>query len=278
MSFRRSLAPSVVVLFAALGCYSPNITPGGFVCGAADACPDNFQCAADHRCYRGKVDAAIDMACMSATSLSPVPGCSSGAIGGACNPACQTECSCGWCAVVGGASECLTGSAGTADVGEVCDPMNSKSCKAGLYCQPECGDKTGRCYRYCPSVTDTTFCGSGSSCNVTLRKFGGGVPTAGFLLCSLVSGCTVVPQYGCQTGFGCYPSGTTATECDCAGTGAIGDTCGVNLPTCAPGNLCIGPAGGTATCHQQCNMANGNADCTAGGTCSDSGTLYGYCM
>ena len=104
--------------------------------------------------------------------------------GGACNPGCQTGCSCGWCGVVGGASQCLTGTAGPKDVGEVCnpnsDPNDPMACKAGLYCQPECSDTTGRCYRYCPSTNDSTVCGTGSSCNVTLRKLGGGLPTAGY--------------------------------------------------------------------------------------------------
>ncbi|HEY4393301.1 MAG TPA: hypothetical protein VGP64_04535 [Polyangia bacterium] len=281
-TLRRASCVALVAAATALGCYSPNIAAGGFRCGDGDAgvCPDNFQCAADHRCYRGPVDAAVDkaMVCTSMT-LSPVQGCSGGATGGGCSPACQTGCDCGWCAVVGGASKCVTGTAGLKDAGEVCDPTNATAaliCKAGLYCQPECGDTTGRCYRYCPSNMDSTVCGTGSTCNVTLRELGGGIPTAGFLLCSLTSSCTVVPQDKCPLGFSCYAGGLTQNECDCPGTVSTGDSCSAT-PQCSPGNLCIGPKMGT-TCHQACNESNGNADCPAGMTCNSSGTLYGYCM
>jgi hypothetical protein len=110
-----------------------------------------------------------------------------------------------------------------------------------------------------------------------LRKLGGGVPAAGFLLCSLdTSGCSVIPQSGCKSGFSCYAVGTTQLECDCQGAVATGDSC-TRTPLCQPGDICIGPAG-AATCHQVCNMSNGNTDCPAGMTCGASGTPVGYCM
>jgi hypothetical protein len=110
-----------------------------------------------------------------------------------------------------------------------------------------------------------------------LRKFGGGTPAAGFLLCSLdTSACTVVPQSMCPTGFSCYPVGPTQNECDCQGTKATGDIC-TATPQCPSGDLCIGPLGGS-TCHQACDLNNGNADCPTSMTCNPSGTLYGYCM
>lgn len=277
-NLRRLLLSGVVAVSATVfSCYSPNIADKGFLCGDGGTCPDNFQCAADHRCYRGKVDAAVDkpIVCTSVTSVAPV--CATEPTSPQqCNPTCQTGCTCGWCAVVGGTSKCLTGTAGSKNVGDVCDPTSSMDCKAGLYCQPECSDTTGRCYRYCPSTGDSTVCGSGSSCNVTLRKLGGGIPTGGFLLCSLTSACTVVPQNGCPSGFSCYAVGLTQDECDCQGPKATGDAC-TATPQCQAGNLCIGPSGG-ATCHQACNEVSGNADCPAGMTCTPSGTLYGYCM
>jgi hypothetical protein len=278
----RRLAFAVLATAAMLGCYSPSIKSGGFSCGDGSACPDKFRCAADNRCYPVDKDASLDlpvdmpMVCTSMTSTTPVSGCSGGAVGGACNPACQTGCSCGWCAVAGGASKCLIGSAGSNDVGELCDPASSTSCKAGLYCQPECGDTTGRCYRYCPDINDTTVCGSGSKCNVALRKFGGGPSAATFLLCSLVSTCTVVPQGNCPGGFACYPFGATQTECDCQGTAATGVSC-TATSQCQPGDQCVGPPNATS-CYQACNTST---DCMTGTTCvppSSLGTLYGYCM
>jgi hypothetical protein len=279
VSFRRNPASGVAALLLALGCYSPNITAGGYRCGGGGACPDKYRCAADNRCYRNDVDASLDLpvdkppVCTSQTSIATEVCATGPAMGQTCNPGCQTGCNgCGWCSVVAGVSACLTGKGGSADVGEPCDSTDSMSCKVGLYCQPECSGTTGRCYRFC---FDNNVCGAGSTCNVTAKK--SATASTQFTLCSLVSTCTVVPQNGCPTGFGCYPFGTMQTECDCQGTAAVGDTCGVNTP-CQPGSFCLGPQGGTSTCHQACNPSNGNADCATGTTCTNSGTLYGYCM
>jgi hypothetical protein len=281
---RRLLLGAVAASSVALGCYSPNISQGGFSCGPGGACPDKFRCVEkNNRCYPSDVDASPDVpvdrppVCTSVTSIA-TPVCSTGpASGQQCNPACQLGCGgCGWCGLVGGASKCLTGTEGSLAVGEVCDPTKSMDCKAGLYCQPECAGTTGRCYRFCGDDTGCMVDSADSKCNVAAKK--DAATATQFTLCSLVSACTIVPQYGCPAGFGCYPFGIDKTECDCQGTGATGDTCGVNYAPCAPGNLCIGPQGGTATCHQECNTANGNADCPSGGTCNPSGTVVGVCM
>ncbi len=277
MTNLRRLAFAVLAMAAMVGCYSPSIKSGGFQCGDGGACPDKFRCAADNRCYPVDKDASLDIAvdrppvCTSVTSIS-TPVCSTGAaMGQQCNPGCQIGCGgCGWCSVVAGASQCLKGTEGSVDVGDVCDPTSSTSCKAGLYCQPECTGATGRCYRFC---SDSTVCGAGSTCNVTAKK--SATASTQFTLCSLVFNCTVVPEGGCPSGFGCYPFSTTQNECDCQGAAAAGDSCGATAD-CQPGTFCVGPKGGT-TCHQACNMANGNSDCTTG-TCTNSGTLYGYCM
>ena len=216
VSFRRNPASGIAVLLVVLGCYSPSIKSGGFRCGDGGACPDKFRCAADHRCYPVDVDASLDLpvekppACTSVTSIS-TPVCSTGpASGQQCNPGCQTGCpgGCGWCSVVAGASKCLTGKEGSADVGEVCDPTSTMSCKAGLYCQPECAGATGRCYRFC---SDDAVCGTGSKCNVTARK--SAAAATQFLLCSLVSSCTVgrderrLRTRSCPRGSGAAPRG-----------------------------------------------------------------------
>ncbi len=283
MANLRRLAFAVLAMAAMVGCYSPNITPGGFRCGDGSACPDKFRCAADGRCYREDMDASLDIAvdrppvCTSVTSIS-TPVCASGAVGGQCNPSCQTECGgCGWCSVVAGASKCLIGTEGANDVGAVCDPISSTistSCKAGLYCQPECGDTTGRCYRFCSQ--DNKDCGSGLTCTVNLRQVGGAAPMGQFLLCTLASAtCDVVGKADCPAPYACYPFGAQQTECDCAGTANTGEPCGPGV-SCVPGDWCVQfGATGNSTCLQACN---GSADCTMGGTCSNPGTKYGYCM
>jgi hypothetical protein len=276
-NLRRLAWVVVAASVTALGCYSPRINPGGFRCGDAGVCPDKFRCAADHRCYPDDKDASLDLpvdkqpVCTSPTSIT-TPLCSTEPVSPQqCDPGCQTGClGCGWCSVVGGTSKCLTGTAGTADVGDPCDPTNVMSCKAGLYCQPECSATTGRCYRFCD---DDNGCATGSKCNVAAKK--SATAATQFKLCSLGFTCTVLPQSGCPSGLDCYPVSMTQNECDCPGIAAVGDSC-VGTPDCQPGSFCVGPKGAT-TCHQACDMANGNADCTTG-TCNSSGTLYGYCM
>jgi hypothetical protein len=261
---------------AAGGCYSPNISQGGFSCGDGNACPDKFHCAADNRCYQGAVDAHVEMplVCESVTNTTPV--CTTGPVGGQCNPSCQLGCDCGWCAVVGGASKCLTGTEGSKDVGEVCDPKSSTSCKAGLYCQPECGDATGRCYKFCSMDSDCGSDVSGSSlkCNVNLRQIAGAASKAQFLLCALASPmCDVVGKTGCPPLYSCYPFGAQQTECDCTGSANTGDLC---PPTCVPGDSCVQLGmNAPSMCLQACNNS---ADCTMGGACNFPGTKYGYCM
>ena len=176
-----------------LGCYSPNIAKGGFICGDGGACPDKFHCALDNRCYQE----VIDMAPVCTSDASAQQVCSAlPASGQACNPGCQMGCDgCGWCAVVNGATRCLTGKAGTKDVGAVCTPSLESDCMPGLYCQAECG--AGRCYRIC-DASDRGVCGAGSMCNLTGHS-SGDAGTFSFTLCSLVAGgtCDAVAQTGC---------------------------------------------------------------------------------
>lgn len=275
ISFRPSLAAAATALLLVLvGCYSPNIAPGGYRCGDAGACPSGYRCAADHRCYSDSVDAKLDLpvVCDSGTSATPV--CTAAAISGECNPGCQSGCSCGWCAVVNGASKCIEGTAGTKDVGVICDPARKSDCKVGLYCQPECG--TGRCYKLCNSNDD---CGSSSKCDQKAQKVtDGGSALTPFSLCRLVVTCdpTVASSAMCPAPFGCYPTGLgSQTECDCAGSISSGQGC-MFLNDCQGGFSCNGQSGDAGTiCQQTCTSS---AQCTAGSCQNHTSTPFGYCM
>ena len=251
-------------------CYSPNIVSRGFACGDGGACPDKFHCASDNRCYQ-EPDASI--LCKSDASAPQV--CSAAhASGQICNPGCQTGCDgCGWCAVVNGATKCLTGKAGTKDVGAVCTPSLESDCMPGLYCQPECG--TGRCYRICDS-SDKAVCGAGSTCGVTGKASGDG-GTLSFTLCSLVSTCDAVSQTGgCTMPFACYPTGATnpATVCECGGTFPTLHSCSF-VDQCTRGDNCVDVGMATPICLQTCK---GNGDCVSPATCMNQVAGYGYCM
>jgi hypothetical protein len=256
-----------------VGCYTPSIKGGAFGCGDGGACPSGFRCAADHRCYSNSVDAKLDLQtiCDSGTTTTPV--CSGAPVSGECNPGCQSGCACGWCAIVNGASKCLEGTAGTKDVGATCDPARTSDCKAGLYCQPECG--TGRCYKLCDPTNNT--CGSQSACDQKARRVtDGGTAATSFGLCRLVVSCdpTVATSASCPTPFGCYPTGIgSQTECDCAGSFAPGQGC-TFLTDCQAGYSCNGPTGAT-TCQQTCTTSN---QCTVGSCRNSSTGPFGYCM
>jgi hypothetical protein len=265
-NFFRNVAAGIATALFAVGCYSPNINPGSYTCGSDGGCPDKFHCAANNRCY--PEGAALDMAPACNSDASAVQVCSAPhASGQTCNPGCQTGCDgCGWCAVVNGATKCLTGKPGTKDVGSVCSPSLESDCLPGLYCQPECG--TGRCYRICDS-SDKSVCGTGSMCNLAANSRGD-AGTFSFSLCSIVSTCDAVAQTGCPTAFACFP--TIPTECDCPGSMANGQACQL-AAQCGRGSSCIGLSASMSLCLQTCRTT---ADCTAG-TCKNANP-YGYCM
>jgi hypothetical protein len=274
---------AVAAWAAALGCYNPNIQPGGFSCGDGGGCPDKFQCnLATHKCYQGQVDAhvPVDMppVCTSVTSIS-TPICATGPTSGQqCNPTCQTGCNgCGWCTLVGVKATCVTGTEGSAVVGDLCDPTKQNQCKAGLYCQPECGDvTTGRCYKVCDGTNDV--CGSGgSSCSITARAPGADAGLLSFSLCRQISAmCDVIAQNGCLGSFACYPLSNMVNTCDCPGAGKVGDSC-LAAHDCAPGNYCAqASVSSPRFCQQACKA---QSDCTMGGTCNYMGGFVpGFCM
>ncbi len=262
-----------------VGCYSPNIHPGGFGCGEGGACPDNFKCnTVDHRCYQGDHDASVEKpVCNSVTTSTP--SCTPAAATGECNPACQTGCGdCGWCAVVNGVTKCVTGTAGPKDVGAICDPTLAQSdCKYGLYCQPGCSS-SGRCYRFCDS-SDTAVCGAGSTCGVNPKANGSGLLSSVGKLCSLVDTCDPIAQTGCPAPFACYPTTTTnVNECDCPGTIATGAGCSF-IAQCVAGDSCFGPPGSPNTCLPICIMGAPNPTCASGTSCQNPAmAMYGYCL
>jgi hypothetical protein len=264
MSKARLAAVLALACLVAPACYNPNIKSGALKCAENHACPDNFHCI-DGLCYRG--DAGPD--------VPPAPVCNSvtpdagtcprlPAAGEACNPTCETGCTCGWCGLdITGAVKCLMGTPGTKPIGTVCDPANANDCAPGLYCRAECG--AARCYKFCDTKDDC----SGTSCSISLPS--------GLHLCALPDpGCDPIMKTGCAPGFACYPSGAR-TECDCGGTADAGTTC-VLTNTCMPGYQCVATNSSgmntSGACQKLCRV---NGDCGGARTCVTSGTTYGYC-
>jgi hypothetical protein len=253
----------------AVGCFNPNIAPGGFRCADGGVCPQNFHCAVDNKCYSANTGPDSGAMC---ESKPPSPLCSTEpASGQACDPACQTGCACGWCDIVSGAASCSTTTQGTKSLGQVCDPTAASSeCAPGYFCQAECG-KVGRCYRVCSGDGDCNAAASGTStCSSTANS-------SGFGLCTLPA-CDPfkVTGSGCPSGSACYAF--SQTFCACAGTKAPGATC-VNTADCQPGYTCVGSSSGSY-CAQLCDPANPVCDADGGSaSCSTLGSpSFGYCM
>ena len=273
MNLRRVAAMLVGLQTLAIACYSPNIVDRGYACGSDGGCPDKFHCASNHLCYQ-EADASIEMLVCKSDASAPQVCSALRASGQACNPGCQTGCNgCGWCGVVNGATKCLTGKAGTKDVGAVCSPSLESDCMPGLYCQPECG--VGRCYRFCDS-SDQGVCGTGSACSVNAMRPGDAGGVLPFTLCSLVSSCNAASQQGCDLPFACYPTGRAnpSTVCECAGSLATQQQC-YFTDQCVRGDNCI-QFGTTSAgiCLQTCTVSG---DCTSG-ICQNQNPVYGYCM
>jgi hypothetical protein len=258
-----------------LGCYSPNIQQGGFACGDGGACPDNFKCnLVDHRCYQGPHDAAVEKLVCKSDATTPEVCSAEHVSGQTCNPGCQTGCGdCGWCAIVGGATTCLTGPGGKKVVGDVCNPLVQADCLPGLYCQPEAACGSARCYRLC-DISDAAACGQGLDCKVVPRNNGGEALSSFATLCTLAESCDPVLNQGCQAPFACHLTGATTTECDCPGATATGQSCKF-VVQCIGGDSCVGLDNSSAFCRQTCKVTT---DC-ASGTCNTQPDLtYGYCL
>lgn len=153
--------------------------------------------------------------------------------------------------------------AGTGADGTACTTFSD--CQPGLTCDQE----TMLCRRYCCEGR-TTDCPSGTG--QICVSYSNAMPTG---ICTAPSGCTVVPQTGCEAGQGCYWISDDFTS-DCrsipAGSVDVGGTCGAGQQ-CVPGAACFTPSGGgDGTCRQLCRMGM-DADCTGGGTCMSAGGL-----
>jgi hypothetical protein len=270
------------------GCYRPNILQGGLRCTDAGACPDGFHCASSGLCYEGDAGPTGPVC----GSTPPTPSCTTApATGQPCNPNCDFGCSCGFCGVTDGKTTCLTVPAGSAAVGDVCDPRGQAPCQKGLYCKPECGSvdpDLGRCYKFCAAASDCQVCtGDGAcqatTCTVTETSTSSTGQSFSFMLCSQpTQQCSPLgATSGCPTAdsaFACY-SQSDETFCDCKGTIPPNPT---NMPCkfvgdCIPGYSCVPFGGGVAnSCLPTCRT---NTDCTAPATCNflAGDHIFGYC-
>lgn len=253
----------ILALGLGAGCYRPNIASGGLSCGDAGPCPEGFRCVAG-RCYSGdggpEVATCTDAAPMLSSVCSDPP-----AAGSACNPVCQTGCSCGRCTVSGSAATCTT--VGTKAEGDVCN-LSADDCKTGYGCVRDgCGANLGRCRKFCRTSADC----AGSGCNT--------LPGA-----NAISTCEP-PQQTCNPVQGAATSGcpdpalacyleVPSTTCDCPGSKAAGSPC-ISSPDCAPGLTCIGYSRQASICRTVCASP---ADCTAPEVCDKSlGGNVGFC-
>jgi hypothetical protein len=269
---------SVVLLWSmvpTISCYRPNITSGGLECAEGGTpCPDDFHCASNRRCYKGDGGPACE-------SPPPTPSCTADpAAGQICNPSCDKGCGCGFCGVSNGATTCLTVAAGSANVGDLCDPTQPAPCQKGLYCKPECNStdpKFGRCYKFCDVASDCQICTGDGACQTTTCTVSAtSVSSAGqsfsFQLCSQpAQNCLPVgATSGCLTtdsALACYSQSDLA-YCYCKGIiqpNSTTATCAF-LGDCIPGYSCVNLGGGSTSnvCLPTCRAST---DCTAPATC-----------
>jgi hypothetical protein len=254
---------------AVAGCYNPNITDGGFLCGGGDGgtrCPEGFTCNLnDHRCYKsGETTCSTQV-----TPLCQDPP----KVGATCNPACQTGCACGRCNIEGSAPVCAA-SVGTKTLGQTCSPTND-DCQPGLICLLEgCGTQLGRCYQHC---TSTGQCHAGTACSIPILN--GAAVDTGYRACDLApQDCDPIGKTGCpNAALTCYLDSAGATLCDCPNrTVAADGACSV-FNDCAAGLVCVTPAGATtARCRPIC-LQSGQGGCPNGRRCIADGARYGYC-
>ena len=160
--------------------------------------------------------------------------------GAACNPTCQTGCSCGRCNVQGAAPACVT-DVGTKKLGEICT-IGKDDCQPGYICLLEadtCGQNVGRCYQYCTT---------NAQCGVTVRD-GPARSRSSTATATTPSTARAVwarrratrwrrPATGARApALGCYVNAAGATFCDCPNR-----TTPVVLGGCAPRTTTAAPA------------------------------------
>jgi hypothetical protein len=266
-------------LFSPIACYNPSIQDGGFLCAeAGKQCPDGFTCQSDGHCRS------------IASTKCPVPAITPLCIdqpvtGAACNPTCQTGCSCGRCNVFGSAAACVT-NLGTLKLGDVCDPASDK-CQPGYICLLEadtCGHNVGRCYQYCTTNAQCVSPPPAASRTCEIPILDSNNIDTKYRTCSLGSQtCNpmATTNNGCpNAGLGCYVNTAGATFCDCPNRAmpvALGGVC-TAYNDCATGLICTPSAGLAGThCRQTC-LTSGTNTCPSGQHCVTVAGGYGYCL
>ncbi len=306
-------ATLVCALLASVGCFRPKILPGGFACGDAGGCPDNFNCnkglciangsdagvvatggAGGKGGEGGKggaagMDAGVDRPC-----TGEVPNCQPADGGtGICDPVCNTGC--GACY-----QKCSVDSTGALTCNELympnekpvgllsfcsaTSPANplgeTDNCGPGEVCiaGSTCPD---RCYQFCRTNAD---CQGGATCS----RDGGT-----YSFCDVPpAACNPLPgAAGCGSSGSCYLSASGHTLCDCQfprtglpanTTGRPGDACN-HSRDCLAGNVCLSETLMGKECYSVCLLPvdGGPADQCPGGCQplpqADGGTAYGWC-
>jgi hypothetical protein len=274
---RRSGGVLTVLLLGmslVIACYRPSIQTAGLRCAEGGACPEGYHCGADRRCYKG----ATRMCLPDAGAVTPM--CSDQPLGEQCDPVCQQGCECGRCNLVGdnmGGAKLDCVPPGAKARGEFCN-VASDDCGAGLVClleqcmpeNPDAGPQLGRCYRYCAG---DQHC-DGTSCNVNIVTAAGAMSA-----CQLPPrACDPVVGNGTcgNTMLGCYIDSNGRTFCECSGTAALGEPCGV-FTDCVPGFRCVQQGAMTPRCRQVCRL--GASDCGAASACmgTPGDAMFGYC-
>ena len=270
------MALSLLLLSLAPACYNPSIKDGGLLCAdAGKSCPDGFKCnVGDGHCY----------AVVTCSVPPPTPLCQDAPkTGAACNPTCQTGCTCGRCNVSGAVAVCST-TVGTVGLGQICT-LGKDNCQPGFICLLEsstCGINIGRCYQHC---TTNAQCGTGRTCEIPILYTDNNIEKdTGYKTCSLQGqACNpvVTTGNGCAIpALGCYLNSSGATFCDCpqrATPVSLGGVCDV-YNDCAAGLVCTTStilAG--AHCRQACTQSAGAAGCPTGQRCVALGPTYGSC-
>jgi hypothetical protein len=264
-------------LFSPAACYNPSIQDGGFFCAeAGKQCPDGFLCAEDGKCHSTASQKCRVPAITPLCTDQPVTGA-------ACNPTCQTGCSCGRCNVQGAAPACVT-DVGTKKLGDICT-IGKDDCQPGYICLLEsdtCGQNVGRCYQYCTTNAQCASPVAGRTCEIPILDNNSN--DTKYRACGLGSQtCNpmATTSNGCPSpGLGCYVNLAGATFCDCPNRTTpvvLGGLC-TAYNDCGPGLICT-PSAGLAGMHcRQICMTSGTNTCPSGQHCMTVASSYGYCI
>jgi hypothetical protein len=312
-----TLVAGGLLIFAAGGCYNPQIADGKLGCSQAGECPDGFECRSG-KCFKtgstigpdsgGQTDSGGQgdggqMMCVEDFYAS----CAQ-MNRGVCDPVCQKGCGCN--------QQCQYDQTGS---GTLCQTLTTRSFRlpyqtcnpdpkatAGVICRPgslclnearlECG---AHCYRYCRSDSDCDLGDLKARCSGLINLTGSNDPqsAAPFKVCSppLTDCVPVGPRArtscrGRGEAWGCYilslREHTEDTVCDCAGTIPVDQEC-ERERDCEPGAECL-KIGDEVKCRRLCQLTGvlpGVGECPAGQTCkslsvanvSTPPTKYGVC-